>query len=133
MTIQMSTGVRNARLDVIESTIGPSARLRLYSGATPATCAAAETGVLLVEIALAPDWSPAAASGVKALTTPVGAAAVASGIAGHFRIYDSGGLVCHYQGSVSGGGSGDMNLDNANIAINQNVSVLSFSISEGNA
>ena len=58
----------------------------------------------------------------------------ASGVAGHFRVYDSAGAVCHYQGSVTlSGGGGDMTLDNTNIATGQSVSVASFDITEGNA
>jgi hypothetical protein len=43
MAVQLSTAVRNARLDVIESTIGTSAVLRIRSGSVPANCAAADT------------------------------------------------------------------------------------------
>ena len=135
MAIQMSMGVRNARLDSIETTVGASARLRLYTGAPPADCAALETGALLVEFILAADWSAAAAGASKSLSSlPLNAAAIAAGNAAHFRLYDSSGLVCHYQGSVSAtGGGGDMTLDNVNIAVSQSVSILSFAILEGNA
>ena len=40
MAVQLSTTVRNARLDVIESTISTAAVLRIYTGAQPANCAA---------------------------------------------------------------------------------------------
>ena len=45
MPVQLSTAVRNARLDAIETAIGASAILRIRSGAVPANCAAADAGL----------------------------------------------------------------------------------------
>ena len=135
MTIQMSTSLRNARLDIIETTIGVGARLQIYSGAAPANCAAAETGTLLVDFTLAADRASAASGGAKAFSNlPVSTNAAAAGVAAHFRIADASGATCHYQGSVTvTGGGGDMTLDNTNIAASQSVSITSFTITEGNA
>ncbi len=135
MTVQMSAGARNARLEAIETVIGPGARLQIFSGAAPANCAAAETGALLVDFALASDWAANASGGVKAFSNlPVSANALAAGVAAHFRIADSAAAVCHYQGSVTlTGGGGDMTLDNTNIASGQSVSITAFTITEGNA
>ena len=47
MGIQLSVAVRNARLDVIETTIGTSAVLKIRSGTPPATCATADSGDVL--------------------------------------------------------------------------------------
>ena len=47
MAIQLSTTVRNARLDTIESTIGTAPILTIRSGAAPANCAAANSGTVL--------------------------------------------------------------------------------------
>ncbi len=63
MTIQLGVDVRNAMADVIESTIGTSPRLKLYTGAAPASCAATETGTLLANVTLPSDWLAAAANG----------------------------------------------------------------------
>lgn len=135
MTIQMSTGVRNARLDAIETAIGAGARLQIFSGAAPAGCAAAETGALLVDFTLAADWAANASAGAKAFNNlPLSVNATAAGTAAHFRIYDATAATCHYQGSVTPtGGGGDMTLDNTNIAAGQSVSVTAFTITEGNA
>ena len=54
MPVQFSVRVRNARLDVIETTTGASPKLRIYSGAMPVNCAAAPTGTL-IEIPLSPE------------------------------------------------------------------------------
>jgi hypothetical protein len=101
MGYQISTAVRNARLDTVESTIGTSAQLKVRTGAPPANCAAADTGTVLATMTLPADWMAAAAAGSKALSgTWQDASADATGTAGHFRIYDSAGTTCHIQGTA---------------------------------
>jgi hypothetical protein len=101
MGYQLSTTVRNARLDTVESTIGTSAQLKVRTGAPPANCAAADTGTVLATMTLPADWMAAAAAGSKALSgTWQDASADATGTAGHFRIYDSAGTTCHVQGTA---------------------------------
>lgn len=134
MAFQYSVGVRNARLDVIESTIGTSAVLKIFSGAEPANCAAADPSGLLVTMTLPVDWMNNAASGVKTLAGTWSAAASGTGTAASFRIYDSTATTCGTQGSVSAsGGGGDMILDNTSIVSGQTVSVTTFTITGGNA
>src|SRR5688500_7087221 len=102
MALQLSTTVRNARLDAIETTIGTSPILEIRTGAQPANCAAADSGTLLASMTLPSDWMAAAASGAKALSgTWSDPSANNAGTAAHFRIKDSGGSTCHMQGSVS--------------------------------
>lgn len=135
MTIQFSTAVRNARLDVVESTIGASAVLKIRSGAAPANPAAADAGTVLATLTLPSDWMANASAGVKALLgTWQDLSADASGTAGHFRIYESTGTTCGIQGTATAsGGGGDMTLDNAVLAAGQSFSVTSFSLTDGNA
>lgn len=138
MAIQYSVSLRNAQLDQIESTTGASAKLRLYTGAPPADCAAAATGDLLVEMALPSDWMAAAASGSKSKAgtwSGQGTAAAGTGkAAGYFRIVNNDGTTTHMQGTVKiTGGGGDMELDNTNIAQSQVVTVNTFKVSAGNA
>ena len=135
MTVQLSTTVRNARLDTIESTIGTAAVLRIYSGAQPANCAAANSGTLLAEMTLPSDWMAAASSGSKALSgTWQDASANNAGTAGHFRVYESTATTCHLQGSVTAtGGGGDLTLDNTSIANTQQVTITSYTITSGGA
>lgn len=135
MTVQRSTAVRNARLDAIETTIGTSAKLRIYSGAQPANCAAARTGTLLVEYSLASDWAAAAASGSKAFnSTPISGTASGTGTAGHYAIMDSAGTTCHEQGSVTAtGGGGDVTIDNTSIVSGQAVNVSGWTVTEPGA
>ncbi len=138
MAQQFSVAVRNARLDAYESTIGASPKLRFYTGAQPANCAAARTGTLLAELALPADWMANAANGSKAFSgtwAGTGAAAAGTGTTiGHFAIMDAAGTTCHHQGSVTAtGGGGDMTVDNVSLAQNQSVSVTGFTLTDGNA
>lgn len=135
MAIQLSTSVRNARLDTIESTIGVSAVLRIRTGAAPANCAAADTGTVLAAITCPSDWMAAASSGSKALSgTWQDASADATGTAAHFRLYDSAGTTCHMQGTVTAtGGGGDMTVDNTSFTAGQQFTVTTFTLTDGNA
>src|ERR1043165_8551304 len=96
MTMQYSTSVRNARLDVVESTIGVSAILKIRTGAPPVNCGTADSGTVLATVNLPSDWMAAASGGSKSKSgTWQDLSADANGTAGHFRVYDSGGTVCH--------------------------------------
>lgn len=55
MALQLSVAVRNARADVVESTIGASAILRIRTGPAPADCAAADAGTVLATLTLPAD------------------------------------------------------------------------------
>lgn len=135
MALQYSVAVRNARLDVVESTIGASAILRIRSGSVPANCAAADSGTVLATINLPSDWMAAASGGTKALSgTWQDTSADATGTAGHFRIYASDGTTCGIQGTVTiTGGGGDMTVDNTSFASGQSFTVTSFTLTAGNA
>jgi hypothetical protein len=134
MAIQLSDAVRNARLDSIETTIGTAgAILRIRTLAQPANCAAADVGSILAEMTLASDWMANASTGTKAKQgTWQDASANAAGTAQHFRLYDAAGTVCGLQGSV-GQGTGDLSLDNTNIAAGQQVTINTFTLTDGNA
>lgn len=131
MALQYSVSVNNARLDAVESTTGASAKLRIYTGAAPANCAAAATGTLLVEMALPADWMTAAAAASKSKNGTWTGTGAAAGVAGYFRIVDNAGTTAHIQGTC-GQGTGDMSLDNTNIAIGQTVTVNTFTLNAAN-
>ena len=134
MALQLSVAARNARLDAIEATAGVSAKLRILTGAAPADCAAAQSGTLLCEIALPSDYLAAAATGSKAKSGTWSGSGAAPGSAAHFRIVDTAGTTCHLQGTITAtGGGGDMTLDNVVIALNQVVTVNTFTISDANS
>lgn len=135
MAVQLSTTVRNARLDTIESTIGTSAVLKIRTGAAPANCATADSGTVLATITCPSDWMAAASSGSKAKSgTWNDSSADATGTAAHWRLYASDGTTCHAQGTVTAtGGGGDMTVDNTSFASGQDFTVTSFSLTDGNA
>ena len=132
MAIQLAVSTRNARLDAIETDLGADPILEIRSGAQPADCAAADSGTVLASMPLPSDAFAAAANGSKAKSgtweDPTGDAA---GTAAHFRLKTSGG-VCKLQGSV-GQGTGDLQLDNTNIAVGQQVTITAFTLTDGNA
>lgn len=133
MALQYSTTVRNAKLDAIETAIGVSAILKIRTGAAPANCAAADAGTVLATLNLPSDWMAAASAGAKAMSgTWQDTSADASGTAAHFRIYDSGGTVCHIQGTVGTSGT-DMIVDSASFTAGQSFTVNSFQITDNNA
>lgn len=101
MPLQFSPGVRNARLDAIETTTGTAPKLRIYTGTPPSDCTQAATGTLLATLVLPSDWMAAASAGSKAiLNQPWSGNAGTNGTAGYFRIWDSALVTCHIQGTV---------------------------------
>lgn len=135
MSLQLSTAVRNARLDAIEVAIGTGAILKLRTGAPPANVGTADSGTVLATLTLPSDWMAAASGGAKALAgTWQDAAADAAGTAAHFRVYASDGTTAHMQGTVTiSGGGGDMTLDNNVLAVGQQVNITAFGLTDGNA
>src|SRR6185437_4134292 len=117
MTIQLSTTVSDAMLDAIETAIGTSALLQVFTGAPPANCATADSGTKLLEYALASDWASAAAAGSKSLSgLTLSSNGLANGTAGYFRFKDSTGTTCHMQGTITAtGGGGDATMDNTSV------------------
>ena len=135
MTIQHSVAVRNARLDAIETAIGTAPIMRIRSGAAPANCGAADSGTVLCTLTLPSDWLAAASGGTKSKSgTWQDLSADAAGTAGHYRIYDSTGVTCHEQGTITAtGGGGDMTLNNTILAVGQEFTVTGYTLTEGNA
>lgn len=131
MALQFSVAARNAALDSFETTVGATAKLQLRTGAQPADCATAASGTLLVEMTLPADWMNAASTGTKTKLGTWSGTGVAAGTAAHFRIVDNAGTTCHAQGTVATSG-GDMNVDNAVIAVSQVVTVNTYTYTAGN-
>lgn len=133
MAINLSTEVRNARLDAIETVAGTSPILRIRSGTMPTACSDADAGTVLSEITLPSDWMGAAASGVKTKSgTWEDASADATGTATHFRLYKSDGTTCVMQGTVGTSGA-DMIVLTTSFVATQPFTVTSFTLYDGNA
>jgi len=127
MTYQYSAAVRNAKLDAVETAIGVTAVLKIFSGAEPANCAAADPTGLLCTITLPSDWMNAASAGAKTKLGTWSNAASGTGTAASWRLYASDGTTCGIQGNMT-----DMTLDNTSIATSQVVTVNTFTITAGN-
>lgn len=132
MAVQLAVATRNARLDALETEIGTAPILKIRTGSAPADCATADSGSVLVSITLPSDWLAAASGGTKAKSGTWSATASGTGTAGHFRIYDSGGSTCHFQGTV-GAGSGDLSLNTTSITSGQTVTISAFTLTCANA
>lgn len=135
MALQLGTTCRDNRLSAISTLVDASTggTLKIFSGAEPANCAAADPSGLLVTITLPNTAFGSASAGAMAMSGTWSASASATGTAASFRIYDSA-AVCHIQGSVTATGSGgDLTLDNTSIASSQTVTVTSFTLTDGNA
>jgi hypothetical protein len=134
MAIQLSPQVRNARLDAIEVSIGPSPILKVFSGTMPAATTNADTGTVLSTVTLPSDWMAAASAGSKALAGNwQDTSADATGTAGYFRIYDSAVTACHLQGTMTAtGGGGDMTVTDIAFNAGQDFRITAFTLQDAN-
>jgi len=133
MAIQFSTTVRNARLDQIETTIGTSAVIRIFTGSPPANCATADSGTILATVNCPSDWMAAASGGSKSKSgTWEDLSADNTGTAGYFRVYDSGVTTCHMQGTVGTSGT-DMTVNSTSFTSGQPFTINTFTLTDGNA
>jgi hypothetical protein len=134
VALTYSTAIANARLDLVESTIGTSAILRIRTGAPPATVATASSGTVLATCNLPSDWMAAASSRSKAKSgTWEDTSADNAGTAGHFEIVASDGTTVGMRGTVTAtGGGGDMTVDNTSFAAGQAFTVTAFTLNHGN-
>lgn len=132
LNLKHSTTLRNAQLDAITTAIGASGLLRIYSGTRPANVAASITGTKLAELTLNATFAPAASSGVLTANAIALVAAVAGGVATHFRIWKSDGTTAVLDGDVGTSGS-DLNLSTTTIINAGPVTVTSLVITAPNA
>ena len=127
MTFQYGATLRTNQVAQIQTTVGASGTLKIFSGAEPANCAAADPTGLLATIAL-PAAFLTSSGGVTTIAGTWSVAASGSGTAQSFRMYD-GSAVCHVQGNVTT----DLVLNNTSITSGQTVTVTQFSVTAGNA
>lgn len=139
MAIQYGATLRTDRLTAIQTrvaTAGGTALLKLFSGADPANCAAADPSGVLCTINLPTTFLTASGGTTTIAGSWTQASASGAGLPGTaacFRIYDSAGT-CHLQGTVTAtGGGGDLTLNSASIAAGQTVTVTAVTINAANA
>jgi hypothetical protein len=127
VTFQYGATLRNNQVGQIQTTVGGSGTLKIFSGAEPANCAAPDPTGLLATIAL-PATFLTSAGGVTTIAGTWSVAASATGNAASFRMYD-GSAVCHVQGNTTT----DLVLNNNSITSGQTVTVTAFTVTAGNA
>ena len=127
MAFQYGVTLRNNQVSQIQTTIGTSGTLLIFSGAEPANCAAADPTGLLCTITL-PAAFLTSTGGVTTIAGTWQANASGTGTAASFRMKD-GSAVCHVQGNTTA----DLVLNNQSITSGQTVTVTSFSVTAGNA
>lgn len=131
--MQYSAAVANATLDAIESTIGTSAILKIYTGTMPANVALGRTGTVLATVSLPSDWMAAATLGAKAKSgTWQDTSADNTGTAAYFTIFASDGTTAHIQGTV-GVSATDMIVDSTSFTSGQSFTINTFTITKSTA
>jgi hypothetical protein len=131
MAIAYNATLRNNMLDQITTRAGASALLRIYDGSRPATGGTATT--LLAELTCNATFAAGASGGVLTLNAiTADSSANATGTATWFRIVQADGTTHVLDGNVGTSGS-DLNLNSVSIVSGAQVSVTSFTITEGNA
>lgn len=128
MAVRIPTASRNAAAaavtDRVDAGSGPG-KLRFFTGAQPASANDAATGTLIGEVTLPDPSFSAGAAGTRNLADPAPAAATSAGVVGWARMLDSDNNTA-MDFSVSGpGGGGDIILQNTNLAVGQQIDVLS--------
>jgi hypothetical protein len=128
MSLQLGVLSRNAELNAINTQLGTSATLKIFSGAVPANCGSADPSGPLLTINLPNPPFAAASAGAMAMTGSWTTSTTTAGTAASFRIYDSG-AVCQQQGNTTT----DLILNNTSIGTNQTTTVTSYTLTSGNA
>jgi hypothetical protein len=126
MPLQYDPVLRTNQVAQLQTTVGATGHLKIFSGAMPANCATADPAGLLADIVL-PASFLTSANGVTTIAGTWSVTATGAGTAQCFRMYD-GGAVCHIQGNVTT----DLTLNNTSIAVGQPVTVTAFSVTAGN-
>jgi glyoxylate carboligase len=131
MAIQYSTTHRTNAMTQLNTDIGTSAQIIIYSGAAPANVAASVTGTLLVQFTGNATQFGTVSSGVLTASSVAGVNAAATGTAGYFRINTSGGTAV-VQGTCGTSGT-DMILTNTAINSGQACTFTSLTVTASGA
>lgn len=129
MALGISSTARNNRSSSLNTDVGTSAKLRFYNGARPTTGGAATT--LLAELTCNATAFGTAASGVLTVNAITAANASATSTATWFRVVTSA-LAFVFDGDVNTTGS-DLNVSSVSFTSGQQISVTSWTLTEGNA
>ena len=87
MSIQYSTTHRTNAMSTLNTDIGASAVIKIFTGSAPANCGTADSGTTLVTFAGNAGGFGTASAGVLTASAIANATAAGTGTAGYFRIY----------------------------------------------
>lgn len=129
MAIQYSLTHRTNAMTQLNTDIGASAVIKLWSGSAPAACGTADSGTLLVQFTANAGGFGTAASQVLTAAAVAAVTATASGTPGYFRIYPSSPTTTNavVQGTVGTSGT-DMILTAATVTAGQTVNFTSLTV-----
>jgi hypothetical protein len=129
MAIQYSTTHRTNAMSTLNTDIGASAVIKIFTGSAPANCGTADTGTLLVTFAGNAGGFGTASAGVLTASAIANATAAGTGTAGYFRIYPTAATTTNsvVQGTCGTSGT-DMILTNTSINSGQTCSVSSITV-----
>lgn len=135
MTIQLSTQLRNSRVEVMETLFPGSFNLLFYTGPQPANCAAGSTGTLIWGLTIGgANWLATPSGGTVsynyALLGAITARAANSGTVGHFRMQYASAFFM--QGSC-GTSAADFIFSSVDVIAGQVINVTSLTFTEGGA
>lgn len=126
MAIQYSTTHRTNAMTQLNTDIGTSAQIIIYTGSMPANVGTAPTGTALVQFAGNASQFGTVSSGVLTASAVANATASNTGTAGYFRINTSGGTAV-VQGTCGTSGA-DMILTNTSINSGQTCTFSSLTV-----
>lgn len=129
MAIQYSITHRTNAMTQLNTDIGASAVIKLFSGAAPANCGTADSGTMLVQFAGNAGGFGTLTGAVLNASAVASVTATASGTPGYFRIYPSAATTTNavVQGTVGTTGT-DMILTAATVTSGQTVNFTSLSV-----
>jgi hypothetical protein len=137
MALRLPTATRNAKTSAsvgrLDAGTG-TGHIELRSGSQPADPNTAATGDLLATVNLAdPAFGSPASGAAEAQGLPLPFTGVANGEIGWFRAFDSDNNAV-FDGSVTAtGGGGDLEVNNTNIAVDQEGSVTALTYTQPEA
>lgn len=123
MAIQYSTAHRTAAMDDLVTKCGTSAVIKIWTGTAPATCATADSGVLLATLTGSVTQFGTTASGVLTLSNITAGTAGNTGTTGYFRIYPSAATSTNAVIQGTAGTAGDLVLSSNTINSGNTVSI----------
>jgi hypothetical protein len=128
MAVRLAQALATTLADAVDSYLGASGTIKIYTGTQPATADSTATGTLLATFTLGNPGFGSAVNGVITLSgTPLTVAASNTGTAGWFRMWKADGTTAVLDGSVGTSGA-QINLNTTSITSGVNVSITSGTI-----